>query len=548
MKLSSSRWSTSVLIALAFILSTISSLALGASPAPPQGANANSPATQTLIEQPDGTFLLKRPASARVSSARTMMTPSTACNAAPPALVSPAAGATSNDLENPRYTWNAVPGITEYIIQIALDSAFDQLLTTGHAYASGQATQVTYTSFDDLEPTTTYYWRVASVCSDGQIGVFPAPSSFQTGSGGGSTACSLPPPALLEPANGAQVATLVPQIAWQRAANTYEYHYQLATDSGFVNRVDGATFIGIDPSRSGNITTMPTDNLTPDTTFYWRVASICADLDSMGSYSSPFSFRSGPAGGTFLPAPQLIAPEDGATTGSIRLTFVFSSVGDAAAYDLRLYESRADAEQDFAVRGYRTSSTTVVAVFNPQTAWFWRVKTRNSYGWGELSEIRAFTTPAVSAATTISPTSGGTLSPSPGYLTINFPSGAVANPTQVNFNLLATPQHALPNYQFANRAFTLEAFAGAQQITHFDKPFTMILSYDPNDLLAAGIVNPALLNLRFWNGQAWQNILPCAGCSIDTTHHTVTVVLDHFTEFALAAPAAKKVYVPAVVR
>jgi hypothetical protein len=539
---------TSVLIMLAFVLAS-TSLAFGAAPTQSIDAKANPSAPPTLIEQPDGTLLRKRPTSARVSSAPATIAPSQDCGASAPTLVSPAQGATSNDLENPRYTWNAVPGITEYIIQIASDSAFDQLLTTDNIGASVQATQVTYTSFDDLAATTTYYWRVANVCSGGQIGVFSTPSSFQTGTGGGNTACALPPPALLEPANATQVATLVPRIAWQRAPNTYEYSYQLATDSGFLHRVGGSTFIGINPALNSNITTMPSDNLAPDTTFYWRAASICADLDSTGSFSTPFSFRSGPAGGTFLPASQLIAPVDGATTGSIRMTFLFSNVANAESYNLRLYESRADAEQDHWVRGIRTSGTTVISVFSPQTAWYWRVKTRNSYGWGELSEIRAFTTPTVSAAATISPSSGGTLSPSPGYLTVNFPAGAVAIPTQVDFHLLATPQQALPNFQFANRAFTLEAVAGGQPINHFDKPFIMVIRYDPNDLMAAGILTPAQLNLLFWDGQAWQNILPCDGCSINTSNHTVTVVLDHFTEFALAAPATKnKVFLATVVR
>jgi hypothetical protein len=76
----------------------------------------------------------------------------------------------------------------------------------------------------------------------------------------------------------------------------------------------------------------------------------------------------------------------------------------------------------------------------------------------------------------------------------------------------------------------------------------MVLNYDPSDLLAAGIDCPTKLNLLFWDGAAWQPILPCAGCSLDTTNHKLTIVLDHFTEFTLAVPIEHQVFVPLVHR
>ena len=120
----------------------------------------------------------------------------------------------------------------------------------------------------------------------------------------------------------------------------------------------------------------------------------------------------------------------------------------------------------------------------------------------------------------------------------------MTSPTEIDFQLLATPRQSLPNFQFANRAFTLEAFANGQPLTHFNKPFTMLINYDTSDLIGAGIDDPRQLNLVFWDGSAWKSVLPCAGCSIDTVNRRVTVVLDHFTEFALVAPNARKVYLP----
>ena len=67
-------------------------------------------------------------------------------------------------------------------------------------------------------------------------------------------------------------------------------------------------------------------------------------------------------------------------------------------------------------------------------------------------------------------------------------------------------------------------------------------------------INEADLNLAFWNGSAWVNVLPCVGCGVDTVNNRLTAVLDHFTEFALlsgvptAGDGKTRVYLPAVLR
>ena len=72
--------------------------------------------------------------------------------------------------------------------------------------------------------------------------------------------------------------------------------------------------------------------------------------------------------------------------------------------------------------------------------------------------------------------------------------------------------------------------------------------YDDFDLLAADIGDPSKLNLAFWNGSEWDDILPCSGCSIDTENRIVTVIIDHLTEFALVAPDEHFVYLPSVLK
>mgnify|MGYP005868284471 CR=1 FL=1 len=190
----------------------------------------------------------------------------------------------------------------------------------------------------------------------------------------------------------------------------------------------------------------------------------------------------------------------------------------------------------------------VALTFNPEETVYWRATAANAYAFGDPSAQRTFTTPPVTASAAISPDSGGTLTPDPGNISIQFPPGAVTAQTTLTYTLQAVPNHDLANFRFGGRAFTLEASDASGPVTTFQRPFTLTITYDSTDLLAAGIGDPSRLNLLFWNGSAWEKILPCAGCSIDTVRQTVTVVLGHMTEFALAAPAETRAYVPVVWR
>lgn len=472
------------------------------------------------------------------------------CTAAPPTLLTPAAGSTSSDLDQPRYTWSIVPSISEYLIQIAESTDFTNPLESDNQHVFPGDSQVIHFSSQDLRTNRTYFWRVASVCADGQIGSYSAPISFQTNDTSGTIPCTLAPPTLLEPTTGSTVETLIPNLRWATAANVFEYYYEISLSPSFTRTYRSGTLYGVRSGASESTGLGISENLDLDTTYYWRVATICAELDTTGAFSAPFTFQT-TTDSSNLPAtgPDLLFPSDGATTGSIRVIIRYAPTADATGYRVEFANNQESAERGDWFLAVTTGKSPVVVVFNPEETLYWWVHARNEFGWGARSVIRTFTTPTDQATAEIAPESGGTLAPDPGYLTVTFPPGAVPVSTTVNFQLFATPAQPLPDFSFANRAFALTAAADGTPVTQFDEPYTMVLHYDEGDLLAAGITDPNKLNLLFWNGSAWEEILPCSGCAIDTTAQTVTVVLDHFTDFALVGPLpANVLHLPLIQR
>lgn len=117
---------------------------------------------------------------------------------------------------------------------------------------------------------------------------------------------------------------------------------------------------------------------------------------------------------------------------------------------------------------------------------------------------------------------------------INMPAGIVEDRTTITYTERTTPDVPANDFTFAGRSFTLEATDEAgQPITTFSGTFTIMLNYADSDWQAAGITTEESLNLHYYNGSAWAPMLPCAGCSLDTTNNRLTAVLDHLTEFAL---------------
>jgi predicted outer membrane repeat protein len=145
---------------------------------------------------------------------------------------------------------------------------------------------------------------------------------------------------------------------------------------------------------------------------------------------------------------------------------------------------------------------------------------------------------------------GGSVSSGDNAVQVTFPAGAVDGSTTVEIITHQQPPQTTDGYTFAGKAFDIEAkTSNGQPVTQFNQPFTLTVHYSDNDWQNAGIADESDLNLYWWGGSDWQAILPCAGCSHDTTANRIVAVLDHLTEFAVMRKSEMmSIYLPSVVR
>ncbi|KAB8139955.1 hypothetical protein F8S13_25730 [Chloroflexia bacterium SDU3-3] len=149
----------------------------------------------------------------------------------------------------------------------------------------------------------------------------------------------------------------------------------------------------------------------------------------------------------------------------------------------------------------------------------------------------------VSASITAS--GGGHARALDGSVDISFPSGAAEGDFTLSIAPLAIPGQPLGELQ-SLRSFRLEARdAGGTLITQFNKPYTLMVSY--NDIEGAGLFEPGF-QLAYWNGSSWNMLLPCLACSIDPVNNRIVVQLDHFSEFAVLGRIENRTYLPLTIQ
>jgi uncharacterized delta-60 repeat protein len=164
----------------------------------------------------------------------------------------------------------------------------------------------------------------------------------------------------------------------------------------------------------------------------------------------------------------------------------------------------------------------------------------------------------------LTPGAGAYLMSPDGRTAIRFPAGSVSANVLVTFTQQLSPSGTPPALDglddssaatgglvYAGNAFGLAATdASGNPVTAFVQPYALTLDYSDNDWQSAGVSDETTLNLYAWDAASgkWVGLLPCAGCSLDTSANRLTVQYDRCSDFALYGATTNELYLPLVVR
>jgi hypothetical protein len=186
-----------------------------------------------------------------------------------PALVTPVNEATDVSTK-PLLDWNAASRAETYQIQLASDSDFDAIVVNFDELDS-----TSYQITDELDPFTTYYWRV-NAKNIGGTSSWSDVFSFTTGQ-------AFPvAPTLVSPANGG-TDVVNALMLWNAVETATQYRLQISTASDF-----GTTVVD---NASITNTFYEATNLVKFTQYYWRVRAI-SEVGA-GDWSAIWSFTTG---------------------------------------------------------------------------------------------------------------------------------------------------------------------------------------------------------------------------------------------------------------
>jgi M6 family metalloprotease-like protein len=265
----------------------------------------------------------------------------------------------------------------------------------------------TATLFNDTTAATgSIYWYFVKACNSAGCSGFSLSDSGYRGLNGttylplvlsnSASMCSVAP-TLNYPANGSSLDNLIPLYQWDNGQdpNATAARLQVASDPGFT-QIATEWWIG---SAHGPYQLRDYWNLDPGTVYYWRTFLMCGETVH-GPYSATWTFTTG-SGGVILPAPNLLAPPNGAVLPGTSTTLQWTAVNGAVEYFAFWWIPNGG--------GYlsRTTSTSLVPWYlAPNSTFQWTAAARNDYAWGNDSVTWTFTTGAGA------PPGGGTLLPS----------------------------------------------------------------------------------------------------------------------------------------
>jgi hypothetical protein len=243
----------------------------------------------------------------------------------------------------PVLSWSRVTGAAEYDVQISTSPDFSPALYD----QTTENRQATPTS--NLPGGTDLYWRVRGVTAAGANGRWSNPVSFFHE--------SAQVPTLLTPDDAAdlQQPEQTPLLTWSAVDRAVSYTFQIATDDQFVTPI----------AKTLKGTGITFDGPKPETTYYWHVqANLSGGFASDWSETRTFQVLR-------LRAPDLVAPDDSATTQIQDAVLDWAPVPGAVRYELQV---STDDQFNTTVIKLDTIKATRYAAAIPNDQYWWRVR------------------------------------------------------------------------------------------------------------------------------------------------------------------------------
>jgi len=183
-------------------------------------------------------------------------------------------------------------------------------------------------------------------------------------------------PTLTAPADGATGILNTQSFVWSTVNSAVMYTVELSTDPAFST---------IDIARNAGITSTTVPTLLGNTTYYWRVKSNNGGHESISS--NVYSFNSATSAAT------LITPADSSTGIVINPVFDWSAVAGADSYTLQVSTTSTFTVSSMIYNtAGLTGTTQQVNGLNPNTLYYWRVRSASGVTQGFYSLKFTFTT------------------------------------------------------------------------------------------------------------------------------------------------------------
>ncbi|MBU1319419.1 MAG: hypothetical protein KKG33_13920 [candidate division Zixibacteria bacterium] len=197
---------------------------------------------------------------------------------------------------------------------------------------------------------------------------------------------------LMSPSNGASNLDQPILFDWSDVGDADLYQLQIDNNSNFSS--PEATYQTSSSSQS-------VSGLSGTTTYYWRVRSY-SNCGGWGNWSTSRSFSTAYSGCDPPGAPTVMSPPNGASDVAQPVPTNWNDVSTATLYNLQV-----DNNSDFSSPNVNVqpsvSQYSVPATLTPSTAYYWRVRSYNSCGWGGWSSTLHFMTAAESGGDDTTP-------------------------------------------------------------------------------------------------------------------------------------------------